>query len=328
VGRGRGCRPVSFAKFAGRRVLEMAVTLLAASMAIFGCMYLAPGNPVSFLLAGRAASPANIRALDGQYHLNLPFAEQYLRWLGQVLQGNLGRSIEYRTSVDSLLAARLPNTLLLVAMSLVLVIVFGLTLGWISAVRGGLTDGTILVTTTVAVGTPSFVAAIVMQAVFAVKLHWFPSGGTGTGVGDVLWHLTLPALALALYLIGLLARVTRSAMLEAMEEEHVTVARSRGLPERQVIWRHVFRNSLVTVLTMSGLILSTLVVCTVLVEDAFNVNGIGDLLDLSTTTKDFPVVQAISLIMIALFMLVNFAVDLLLPLIDPRVKLGERNGAA
>jgi len=314
--------------FALRRLAEMILTLLAASFVIFGCMYLAPGNPVSFLLSGRAASPANMAALDAEYHLNEPFVEQYGRWLGQVLRGNLGRSIEYRTSVDSLLAQRIPNTLLLVAMSLVIVLITGLALGWLSAVRGGRTDGAILVATTVAVGTPSFVAAIILQAIFAVKLGWLPAGGTGTGFPQLVEHLILPAIALSLYLIGLLARVTRSAMLEVMEEEHVTVARSRGVPERTVIWRHVFRNSLVTVLTMSGLIISTLVVCTVLVEDAFSVNGIGSLLDLSTTTKDFPVVQAISLIFITGFMVVNFAVDLLLPVVDPRVTLGERNSAA
>jgi peptide/nickel transport system permease protein len=319
---------VTFARFAARRLAEMLITLLVASFAIFGCVYLAPGNPVSFLLAGRAASPANIAALDAQYHLNEPFAEQYVRWLGQVVRGDFGRSIEYRTSVDSLLAARLPNTLLLIALALGIVIVTGLVLGWVGAVRGGRTDGTILLATTVAVGTPSFVAAIVLQAIFAVKLHWFPAGGTGTGLAGTLDHLILPALALSLYLIGLLARVTRSAMLEALDEEHVTVARSRGIPEHTLIWRHVFRNSMVTVLTMSGLILSTLTVCTVLVEDAFGVNGIGDLLDLSTTTKDFPVVQAISLIIVTLFMTVNFAVDMLLPLVDPRVTLGERNQAA
>jgi peptide/nickel transport system permease protein len=314
--------------FALRRLAEMILTLVAASFVIFGCMYLAPGNPVSFLLSGRAASPANMAALDAEYHLNEPFVEQYGRWLGQVLRGNLGRSIEYRSSVDSLLAQRIPHTLLLVAMSLVIVLITGLALGWLSAVRGGRTDGAILVATTVAVGTPSFVAAIILQAIFAVKLGWLPAGGTGTGFPQLVEHLILPAIALSLYLIGLLARVTRSAMLEAMEEEHVTVARSRGVPERTVIWRHVFRNSLVTVLTMSGLIISTLVVCTVLVEDAFSVNGIGSLLDLSTTTKDFPVVQAISLIFITGFMVVNFAVDLLLPVVDPRVTLGERNSAA
>lgn len=319
---------MNFLKFAARRLLEMAVTLLAASFVIFGAMYLAPGNPAAFLLSGRAASPAALAEIDSEYHLNEPFTVQYARWLGQVLHGDFGRSIEYRTPVSTLLAARIPNTLLLVAMALVLVIVFGLVLGWIGAVRGGAVDSTILVATTFAVGTPSFVAAILLQGLFAVKLHWFPSGGNGVGLAQTLWHLALPAFALALYLIGLLSRVTRSAMLEALEDEHVTVARSRGVPERQVIRRHVFRNSLGTVLTMSGLIISTLVVCTVLVESAFSVNGIGQLLDLSSTTKDFPVVQAISLIIVALFMVVNLVVDLLLPLVDPRLTLGTRSAQA
>ncbi len=321
-------RAAAFVRFALRRLAEMAATLLGASFAIFGAMYLAPGNPADFLLSGRAATPAALKALDAHYHLNEPFVEQYLRWLGQLLHGDFGRSIEYRTPVAALLGARLPTTLLLVGMALVLVLVFGLVLGWISAVRGGAVDSTILVATTFAVGTPSFVAAILLQGLFSVELHWFPSGGSGSGLGQLLWHLTLPALALALYLIGLLARVTRSAMLEALDHEHVTVARSRGVPERQVIRRHVFRNSLGTVLTMGGLIVSTLVVCTVLVESAFSVDGIGQLLDLSTTTKDFPVVQAISLIIVGLFMVVNLLVDLVHPLVDPRVALGTRSVAA
>ncbi|WP_370151158.1 ABC transporter permease [Streptacidiphilus sp. EB129] len=319
---------MAFARFVARRLAEMAAALLAASFVIFGALYLAPGNPASFLLSGRAATPAALAAINAQYHLNDPFAVQYLRWLGQVLHGDFGRSIEYRTPVSHLLAARLPTTLLLVAMSLVLVVVLGLVLGWIGAVRGGAVDSTILVATTFALGTPSFVAAILLQGLFAVKLHWFPSGGSGTGLGQMLWHLTLPSVALALYLIGMLARVTRSAMLESLSHDHVTVARSRGVPQRQVIRRHVFRNSLGTVLTMGGLIISTLVICTVLVETAFSLDGIGQLLDLSTTTKDFPVVQAISLIIVALFMVVNLVVDLLHPLVDPRVTLGTRSTAA
>ena len=315
---------MTFLRFAARRLAEMAATLLAASFVIFGAMYLAPGNPASFLLSGHSDNASALKAIDAEYHLNQPFWEQYLRWLGQILHGDFGRSIDYRTPVSTLLAARLPSTLLLVGMALVLVVVIGLALGWISAVRGGRTDATILVTTTFAVGTPSFVAAVLLQGLFAVKLGWFPSGGSGTGFLQMVWHLTLPAIALALYLIGMLARVTRSAMLEALGHEHVTVARSRGVPERQVIRRHVFRNSLGTVLTMGGLIISTLLICTVLVETAFSVNGIGQLLDLSTTTKDFPVVQAISLIIVAIFMCVNLVVDLLYPLVDPRVALGAR----
>ncbi|WP_269676124.1 ABC transporter permease [Kitasatospora mediocidica] len=314
-------------RFAVRRLVEMAATLFGASFLIFGAMYLAPGNPASFLLSGRSASPAALKAINDQYHLNDPFAVQYLRWLGQVLHGDFGRSIEYRTSVSSLLAARLPSTLLLVAMALVLVLAFGLALGWIGAVRGGATDSAILVSTTFAVATPSFVAAVLLQGLFAVKLGWFPTNGTGSGPVSMLWHLTLPAVALALYLIGMLARVTRAAMLDVLGQEHVTVARSRGLAERRVIQRHVFRNALGTVLTTGGLIVSTLLICTVLVESAFSVGGIGQLLELSTTTKDFPVVQAISLIIVGLFMAVNLVVDLLHPLVDPRIALGSGRSA-
>ncbi|MFI5979244.1 ABC transporter permease [Streptomyces sp. NPDC051555] len=319
---------MSFLRFAVRRLAEMAATLLCASFVIFGAMYLAPGNPASFLLGGRSASPETLKAINAQYHLDDPFAEQYVRWLGQVLHGDFGRSITYRTDVSRLLADRLPNTLMLISMALVLVVVLGLLLGWIGAVRGGGADATILVTTTFAIGTPSFVAAVLLQGLFAVKLHWFPTGGSGDGPLDMMWHLALPAIALALYLIGMLARVTRASMLDVLGQEHVTVARSRGVSEGQVIRRHVFRNALGTVLTTGGLIVSTLLVCTVLVETAFSVGGIGQLLELSTTTKDFPTVQAISLIMVGLFMTVNLLVDLIHPLVDPRVSLGPGRSAA
>ncbi len=312
-------------RFAVRRLVEMAATLLGASFAVFAAVYLAPGNPASFLLSGRSASPESLAAVKAQYHLDDPFLVRYARWLGDIVQGDFGRSITYRTDVSRLLADRLPTTLLLVGMALVVVAVVGLALGWIAAVRGGGTDATILVGTTLAVGTPSFVAAVLLQGLFAVELGWFPSSGAGDGFGDRLWHLTLPAIALALYLIGMLARVTRSTMLEALDSEHVTVARSRGVPERHVIRRHVFRNSLGTVLTTGGLIVSTLLICTILVETAFSIGGVGQLLELSTTTKDFPTVQAVSLIIVALFMTVNLIVDLLLPLVDPRIALGTRS---
>ncbi|MEU5218242.1 ABC transporter permease [Streptomyces sp. NPDC020807] len=319
---------MSFLRFAARRVAEMAATLLAASFVVYGAMYLAPGSPASFLLSGRSASPEALAAINAQYHLDDPFLVRYLHWLGGILQGDFGRSITYRTDVSRLLADRLPTTLLLVLMALLVVAVVGLLLGRISAVRGGRTDSAVLVGTTVAVGTPSFVAAVLLQGLFAVRLGWFPSSGSGEGFVDTVWHLTLPAVALALYLIGMLARVTRSAMLDALDSEHVTVARSRGVPERQVIRRHVFRNSLGTVLTTGGLIVSTLLVCTILVETAFSIGGVGQLLELSTTTKDFPTVQAISLIIVALFMTVNLVVDLLLPLVDPRITLGARSTSA
>lgn len=319
---------MNFLRFAARRTAEMAATLLTASFVVFGALYLAPGNPASFLLAGRSASPEAVAAISAQYHLDEPFAVRYLRWLGDALQGDFGRSTTYRTDVSRLLADRLPTTLLLVAMALTVVVTVGLILGRIAAVRGGGADTAVLIGTAFAVGTPSFVAAVLLQGLFAVKLGWFPSSGAGDGLLDTLWHLTLPATALALFLIGMLARVTRSAMLEALGGEHVTVARSRGVPERQVIRRHVLRNALGTVLTTGGLTVSTLLVCTILVETAFSVGGIGQLLELATSTKDFPTVQAISLIIVALFMTVNLVVDLLLPLAAPRITLAAKGVSA
>ncbi|WP_369374273.1 ABC transporter permease [Streptomyces sp. cg36] len=318
---------LDFLRFAARRTTEMVLTLLVASFVVFGAMYLAPGSPASFLLSGRSASPEALAAVNARYHLRDPFAERYLHWLGDMVRGDFGRSLTYRTEVSRLLADRLPTTLLLTVMALVMVVAVGLVLGRIAAVRGGATDTAVLLATTLAVGTPSFVAAVLLQGLFSVRLGWFPSSGAGDGFLDQVWHLALPSVALALYLIGMLARVTRTAMLEALDSEHVTVARARGVPERLVIRRHVLRNALGTVLTTGGLIVSTLLVCTILVETAFSVGGIGQLLELATTTKDFPTVQAVSLIVVGLFMAVNLLVDLALPLVDPRITLGTRGAA-
>ncbi|WP_424217075.1 ABC transporter permease (plasmid) [Streptomyces sp. BI20] len=320
--------PTRFAAFAARRLGETLATLLLASFLVFGATALAPGDPASFLLAGRSASPEALAAVRARHHLDDPFLVRYGHWLGDVLHGDLGRSLTHRTDVSRLLADRLPTTLLLVAMALLLVLALGLFLGRLAAVRGGAVDTGVLITTTLALGTPSFVAAVLLQGLFAVDLGWFPTGGAGDGLLDRLWHLTLPAVALALYLVGMLARITRSTMLDGLAADHVTVARARGVPERLVIRRHVVRNALGTVLTTGGLIVSTLLVCTVLVETAFSVGGIGSLLELATSTKDFATVQAVALIIVALFCLVNLLVDLLLPLVDPRVTLGTRGAAA
>jgi peptide/nickel transport system permease protein len=177
--------------------------------------------------------------------------------------------------------------------------------------------------TSAAAATPSFVAAIVLITVFSVNLGWFPVFGGGSGLTGRITHLTLPAFALALSWIGLLARVTRSAMIEELGREHVQAARSRGLPERAIIRRHGLRNALIPITTVSGLIVPGLISGAVVVESAFALNGLGSLLLQSVATKDFPVVQAISLILVAAFVIINTLVDLLYTTIDPRVTLGR-----
>ncbi|WP_327358259.1 ABC transporter permease [Streptomyces sp. NBC_01304] len=314
-------------RFLLRRLTELVLTLLAASFLVYGSVFLAPGKPETFLLGGRGANPEALAAIRAQYHLDEPFAVQYAKWLGSALTGDFGQSVQYRSDVLGLVGARLPGTLVLIAMAATLVIVVGLVLGWVGAVRGGALDSAVLVGTSVAVATPSFVAAIVLLAVFSVQLGWFPTLGSGAGPLDMLYHLTLPSIALALPFVGVLARVTRAAMLEQLGREHVAVARSRGIPERTVIRRHVLRNALGTVVTQGGLTLSGLVICTILVESAFGLGGLGEFLARSVTVKDYPVVQAVSLLVVGLFVLVNLVIDLVHPWLDPRVALGTRSAA-
>ena len=305
----------------GRRVLGLAVVLLITSFLVFAALYVAPGSPESFLLQGKTVSPATIREIRAQYHLNDPFLVQYAKWLGGIVRGDFGRSLIFRQQVSGLVASRVPTTLWLTAYAAVLIIIGGIALGVVAALRPGAVDRLVLVTTSAAVATPSFVAAVVLMTVFAVDLGWFPVFGSGSGLGGRISHLTLPAVALAVSWIGLLARVARSAMAEELAREHVQTARSRGLPERVVVRRHGLRNAMIPITTVSGLVVAGLISGAVVVENAFALNGLGSLLLQSVATKDFPGVQAISLILVAAFIVVNTLVDLLYAAIDPRVRL-------
>lgn len=299
----------------------MVITLLITSFLVFLLVHLAPGDPTSFLVQGRSISPEVLQGIRDQYHLDDPLPVQYGYWITGVLQGDFGKSLQFRQDVSGLVAARLPLTAFLALYATVLSVVAGVLLGVLAALRPGLVDKSILMVTTVFTAMPGFVAAIVLIGVLAVGLKWFPVFGNGEGFLERLWHLTLPALALALTLIGLIGRVTRSSMLAELHREHVEVARSVGLAEARVVRRHVLRNALPPIVTITGLIVAGLVVATAIVEVAFGLSGVGSLLVDSVKVKDFPVVQAISLLAVLVFVVVNVAVDLLGPVIDPRVRL-------
>ncbi|MET9338732.1 ABC transporter permease [Nonomuraea sp. NPDC003804] len=322
---GRGHRRGGLmARFLLRRLAGMVAILGAASFLVFGALQLAPGDPASFLLSGRSATPEAIAAIRAQYRLDDPVPVQYLHWIGGVLTGDFGRSVQFRSDVGGLIAARVPVTLTLIGMAFALTMVLGLAFGVWSAIRPGLVDKSVLVGSSVAVATPSFVLGFVLIAVFSVNLGWFPSIGAGEGLADRLHHLTLPAVALALTFAGVLARVSRTAMIDQLGQEYVTVARGRGVPERAIVRRHVLRGAMTVTLTYGGLLVPGLLVSTVLVETTFGVNGLGQLLQYSVTVKDFPVVQALTLLTVAVFVVTNLVVDLLAPLADPRVRLGAR----
>lgn len=310
-------------RLALRKLGELIVTLLVASFVVFASMYLAPGKPIDFLIQGRSPTPEQIAAIKAQYGLDKPFIMQYLHWLWGVLHGDFGRSFQFRQDVGSLLASRLPTTILLVIMSALLITVFGLIAGIVGSLNAGkLADKAVLVCVTIMAAVPSFVAAILLISVFAVRLGWFPTFGAGQGFFDQIYHLTLPAIALSLTFIALLGRVTRTSMLDELGREHVEVATSRGIKRSIVVRKHVLRNAMGPISTISALLIAGLLVSSAVVETAFGLNGIGSLLVQAVDKLDFPIVQAIVLLVVAVFVIINAIVDLLQPLIDPRTAAG------
>ncbi|SIO27982.1 ABC transporter permease [Agromyces cerinus] len=312
----------TFRRVAGK-LGALLLTLFLASLLVFFSRFLVPGDPVSFLLRGRKPSPEAVAQVTAQYGLDLPPWQQYLNWLTGVLQGDFGRSLQYRQDVSEVIGDRLPVTLMLVVMAGTMIAVVGLTAGIVASLnRGKVLDRAVLIGLTVLGAIPSFVGSIVLIAVFAVQLGWFPSFGSGEGFLDMAYHLVLPSIALAIVFVVLVGKVTRSSMVEQLGREHVEVATSRGLKRGTVIRRHVFRNSIGPILTVSGVLVAGLLVASSIVEAAFGLAGIGTLLVQSVDRLDFPVVQAIVLLIVTAFVVVNAIIDVLEPWIDPRAAAG------
>lgn len=308
-------------RFPATRLVGLVVTLVLASFLIYSSLYLTPGDPISTLSGGRTLPPEAVQALSDQHHLDDPFFIRYLAWLGDVIRGDLGESLVFNTTVTDLLAARIGTTVMLVAMASVLIFGIGITLGLVAGIRGGLLDKGLLVTTVIGQAIPSFVAAIALIWLFAVRLGWFPAIGSGEGFVDRLHHLTLPAIALTLAYLAYVSRVVRAATREELGREHVDTARARGLSPSQIVRRHVVRNAMIPIVTVSGLTIAGLLAATVVVERAFNLDGLGSLLVEAVVRQDVAVVQAVSLILVTAFVVTNTLVDLLSKVLDPRVDL-------
>lgn len=304
-----------------RTVGVMILTLIIASFIIFGAMYAAPGDPVTVLIGNpENITPERIAEVEAQYHLDQPFLVQYWYWLSGVLTGDFGVSYQYHQPVSGLISSRLSTSLSLVGLSTLVLAVLGIGLGIASAVKRGKTvDSVIIAATTLLASVPSFVAGIGFVAVFAVWLGWFPVAGSGSGFLSTLHHLLLPAIAMAIGAIAIVSRVTRQSMVEQFGLDHVEAARAYGLRESSIVVSHVMRNSWGPILTMVSLVVASMIAGTVAVETVFGLSGIGSLLVDSINSHDFPVVQATLLIMVAAYMIVTTLLDLLHPLIDPRV---------
>ncbi len=310
----------SLLRFTLGRLLATVALLLALSFIVFTLLQLTPGDPARNLLGPRASSPEALAEIRDQYNLNEPFIRQYLLWLGGVVQGDFGDSIRSDEPVTALLASRVLLTMQLAVYAFVLTLLVAVPLGIAAAWRaGGAIDRGVTTGAIVGVGAPSYAVGLLLLYVFGVKLDVFPIYGSGDGALDRLWHLSLPAVTLAIGLGALVFKLTRTAVLAELDQDYVAFAQSRGLSRHQ-IRSMVLRNAMLPIVTSLGLVFAFLFGGTILVEVTFALQGIGSLLASSVTFKDIPVVQAITLLTAAVIALTALAVDLFSFAADPRVR--------
>ena len=309
----------------GRRLIALVALVVIVSLGVFSLLYLAPGNAVDVLLGHRPRTPATVRALTDQYHLNKPFLDQYWIWLEHAARLNFGSSTQTSLPVSEEIRSRLPTSLFLGVYAFILVVVIGVGVGALAAMRrGGLLDRLVVGVSVVSVSTPSFVAGVVLLYVFAVRLGWFPVFGAGSGFAGTLAHLTLPAVTLAAAGTAFVVKHTRAAFLGVLDQDHVVFAKARGLSATRIFFAYLLRKAVIPIVTISGVMLSSLIVGAVLVEVTFSVQGLGQLLVQSANAKDIPMLQCISLLIAVVILVANLLADIVYLLVDPRIVLGRR----
>ncbi len=302
------------AQYVARRLLALIPILLGVSIVVFLMMRLVPGDPARQAL-GAEATGDEVQLLRHQWGLDQPLPIQYVYWLGRAVQGDFGRSTVSRVPVTQEILTRLPATLELAVASMLISIVLGLSFGVVAAVRHDtLFDRLSMIAALVGVCTPSFWLGLMLLLLFAVSLQWLPAFGGGD-----LKHMILPALTLGVGASAIIARVTRSSMLEVLGEDYVRTARAKGLVERQVILAHALKNAFIPIITILGLEFGGLLSGAIIAESVFAYPGLGLLLVNSINNRDFPVVQGALLLFAVQFVLVNLVVDVLYAWINPRI---------
>lgn len=299
-----------------RRIIQAAFILLGVSFITFVLLYVLPADPVR-QIAGRSATAQTVENIRTQLGLDQPLLVQYGRYLAGLVQGDMGRSYLQKTEVSTLIAARLPASLLLMAGGIACELLIGLTLGIVAAVfRGRPLDQGLMVTSFVAVSAPQFVVGLLLLYVFAVQLHWFPIGGYGTAA-----HLVLPAVTLGIMGSGWYSRMMRSSMIEVLRQDYIRTARAKGLTRSRILMRHALPNAILPIIAMIGIDIGIFMGGIVVVESVFGWPGIGQLAWQAIQRVDIPVIMGVTMVSATAIVLGNLIADIITPLIDPRIKL-------
>jgi peptide/nickel transport system permease protein len=285
-----------------------------------------PGDPVTAIAGGVRPTPEMIAEIRAQYLLDQPVWAQYLHWISNVFSGNLGQSFVYKTDVVDLIVPRIGVTVMLVVYTAMLIAVFGVGSGILAALRGPATERAVLLSTSFGMALPTFVVAILLIWIFSRVLDWFPVYGAGEGFLDQLYHLTLPAVSLAVLYIAYVSRITRGALVSQAASEHVETARARGLRGGRIFRSHILLNGAPQILSISGITVASLFAASAVAERAFGLGGLGSLLTEAAARKDLPVVQVLSLLFVVIFVVLNALVDALIAVIDP--SSAKRGGVA
>jgi peptide/nickel transport system permease protein len=310
------------AAYIRRRLFLTVFVLFGVTIVIFGMVHFLPGDPALTLLGDRATQQ-NVAELRDQLGLNRPLPEQYWLFVSGLVQGQFGTSMQFHQPVRDMLAARLPITLALAVYSLVLAAILTFTFGLLAAVRkDSAIDQLVRVVFLLALTTPNFWLGILLILVLSLGLHWFPVAGFGNTFTEHIWYLFLPSLTIALALSAVLIRNLRSSVINTLQSDFVRTARAKGMLERVVLLRHVLRNAVLSTVTIFGLQFGFLIGGALVVETVFAIPGLGQLLFTSITSRDYPVVQAITVVTALMVILVNLVVDLSYSFLDPRVTYG------
>ena len=306
-----------------RRLLALIPVALVVATVAFVLIHIAPGDPAS-IIAGPDASPGDVARLQRQLGLDAPFHVQLFRWYGRLARGDLGQSIFLRRPVLEAIVDRAEPTILLTTYAVIIAVLLGVPAGVVAARHHDkAADQALMAGALIGISIPNFLLGLLLILLFSVRLGWFPVAGYSPleyGWFATLRSLTLPAFALGVVQSALIARIARSAMLDVLREQFIVAGRAKGLGERAVVYKHALKNAMIPTITVIGISLAILISGSVIVEQVFNIPGLGRLIISAVLRRDYPVIQGVVICIAGIYMLVNLAVDLSYVVFDPRVR--------